>query len=160
MGLPIKQLLLHNTMKTPLLSVTALLLTSWLTGCQQTNDIEPQSLARSVAGTYKTNAFVNPLFVELSTSQLPQLIVKPETDSTVTLVYMQFYPSKTAKQLTHVLLQRQGDAVTLRQAGKTIGNWQWDRIFTSNGMETKANVLQLTNQVGQDGSLSFTGYKE
>lgn len=147
-------------MKTPLLSVTALLLTSWLTGCQQTNDIEPQSLARSVAGTYKTNAFVNPLFVELNTSQMPQLIVKPETDSTVTLIHTQFYPTKTAQQLNRVLLQRQGDIITLKLDNKTIGTWQWDRIFTSNGMETQANVLQLTNQISQDSSLSFTGYRD
>lgn len=147
-------------MKTPLLSVTALLLTSWLTGCQQTNDIEPQSLARSVAGTYKTNAFVNPLFVELTTGQLPQLLVKPETDSTVTLIYTQFHPTKLTQELSHVLLQRKGDVVTLEQAGRAIGSWQWDRVFTSNGMETQANVLQLTNQSSQDSSLSFTGYRD
>lgn len=147
-------------MKTPLLSVTALMLTSWLTGCQQTGDVEPQSLARTVAGVYKTNAFVNPLFVALNTNQMPQLLVKPETDSTVTLTYVQFYPAKTAKQLTNVLLQRQGDVLTLTQAGKPIGSWQWDRIFTSNGMETQANVLQLSNQVSQDSSVSFTGYRD
>ncbi len=147
-------------MKTPLLSVTALLLTSWLTGCQQTNDIEPQSLARSVAGTYKTNAFVNPLFVALTAGQLPQLFVKPETDSTVTVVYTQFHPTKMTQQLAHVLLQRSGDVVTLKQEGKIIGSWQWDRVFTSNGMETQANVLQLASQSGQDSSLSFTGYRE
>lgn len=147
-------------MKTPLLSVTALLLTGWLTGCQHTNDIEPQSLARSVAGTYKTNAYVNPLFVALTAGQLPQLFVKPETDSTVTVVYTQFHPTKTTQQLAHVLLQRSGDVVTLKQEGKVIGSWQWDRIFTSNGMETQANVLQLANQSGQDSSLSFTGYRE
>lgn len=147
-------------MKTPLLSVTALLLTSWLTGCQQTNDIEPQSLARSVAGTYKTNAFVNPLFVALTDKQLPQLLVKPETDSTVILVYTKSYPTKTTQQLAHVLLQRSGDVVTLKQEGKIIGSWQWDRVFTGNGMETQANVLQLANQSGQDNSPSFTGYRE
>jgi hypothetical protein len=117
-------------------------------------------LARSVAGTYKTNAFVNPLFVELTTGQLPQLVVKPETDSMVTLVYMQFHPTKTTQQLAHILLQQRGDVVTLKQAGKTIGSWQWDRVFTSNGMETQANVLQLTNQFSQDSSLSFTGYRD
>ncbi len=147
-------------MKTLLLSTAALCLTGWLTGCQQTTDVEPQSLSRTVAGTYKTNAFVNPLFVALHADQMPKLTVKVETDSTVTLIYRQFSPTKVTQQLTQVLLQRRGETLTLKQAGKLIGSWQWDRVFTSNGMETQTNVLQLAKQVSQDSSVSFTGYRD
>jgi hypothetical protein len=146
-------------MKTPLLSTAALCLAGWLTGCQQTTDVEPQSLSRMVAGNYTTNAFVNPLFVALRTDQMPQLTVKPETDSTVTLIYKQFSPNKATEQLTQILVQRQGETLALKQAGKLIGSWQWDRVFTSNGMETQTNVLQLAKQVSQDSSVSFTGYR-
>lgn len=147
-------------MRTPLLSTTALCLAGLLTSCQQGADIEPQSLSQAVAGTYKTNAFVNPLFVALHTDQIPHLVVKPETDSTVTLIYNQFSPSKVTQQLTQVVLQRQGETIFLKQNGKPIGSWQWDRVFTSNGVETQTNVLQLAKQVSQDSSVSFTGYRE
>lgn len=128
-----------------------------LASCQQETDIQPTSasLTNEVAGTYRTNVYLDPSTVAMPSDQMPYAVLKPESDSSVILTYITLYPAEASQVIEHVLLSRQADGIQLRLSNKTIGSLQTDRIFTNNGMEKQGQLLRLTGQK----ALEFVGSK-
>lgn len=149
---------LNRTMHPRLLLLALLAAT---TACQREADIQPnaQTLAGEVAGTYRTNAYLDPSSVALSASQMPYAELTTESDSTVTLVYTKLYPVKSSERISNVVLNRQADAIQLRVADSSIGTLQTDRIFTNNGMEKQGKLLRVSVQSDLKRSLYFAGFK-
>lgn len=116
------------------------------TACQQETDVRPNALtlADEVAGTYRTNVYLDPSCVALSADQMPYAKLQAESDSTVTLIYVKRYPAKSSQHIPNVRLNRQADAIQLRIANSSIGALQPDRIFTNNGMEKQGKLLRIS----------------
>lgn len=131
------------------------------TACRQDADIQPnaQTLAGEVAGTYRTNVYLDPSCVALSAGQMPYAELQTESDSTVTLVYTKLYPAKSSQRIPNVALNRQADAIQLRVADSSIGTLQTDRLFMNNGMEKQGKLLRLSLQSDPQRSLYFVGFK-
>jgi hypothetical protein len=129
--------------------------------CQRESDIQPnaKTLAGEVAGTYRTNVYLDPSCVALSASQMPFAELKAESDSTVTLTYTKLYPTKTSQRIPNVVLKRQADGINLRVADSGIGALQMDRIFLNNGMEKQGKLLRISLQNDLQYSLYFVGFK-
>lgn len=129
--------------------------------CQREADIQPgaQTLADEVAGTYQTNAYLDPSCVALGTDQMPYVQLKTESDSTITLVYTKLYPVKSSQRIPNIALNRQADAIQLRLADSSFGTLQTDRIFTNNGMEKQGKLLRVSLQTDPQRSLYFAGFK-
>lgn len=125
--------------------------------CQQEGNIDPASpsLAASVAGTYRTNLYMDPSYVALPANQMPYAELKAESDSSVLFVYTEQYPTKSSQTVSHIQLVRRPDGIQLRVGGLTIGTFKTDRIFTNNGMEKQGPLLRIT--LGK--SLNFTGIR-
>ena len=89
------------------------------TACRQESDVQPSpsSLAEEVAGTYRTNVYLDPSRVATPTEQMPYAELKRESDNTVTLVYTQLYPNKLVKQIPNILLSRQPEAIYFSLCG-------------------------------------------
>lgn len=133
-----------------------------LAACTHEAEIQPgsASLAGEVAGTYRTNAYLDLSCVALPAGQMPYAELKPETDSSVTFVYTRLYPNKSTQQIANVSLRRQADVIQLRLANRSIGTLQTDRLFTNNGMEKQGKVLRVTMQSDPQNVLYFSGAKE
>jgi hypothetical protein len=133
-----------------------------LTACQREADIQPSSLslASEVAGTYRTNFYLDPSCVAIPAGQMPVAELKAESDDKVTVVYTKLYPAKTSQFIEHVSLAREAESVQLRLADSTIGTLQTDRVFTNNGMEKQGQLLRLSVQNNPQLILSFAGYKQ
>lgn len=132
-----------------------------LTACQQESDIEPNSasLSSEVAGTYRTNFYLDPSCVAISANQMPFAELKAESDSTVTLVYTRLYPAKVVSRIPNINLSRQTDAIVFRVADSSVGTLQTDRIFTDNGMEKQGKLLRISMQSQTQTPFYFTGSK-
>ena len=133
-----------------------------MTACQHNDDIQPNSssLAGEVTGNYQTNFYIDPSLAATPTDKMSSAELKAESDSTVTLIYTRLYPSREVKQVAHVGLIRQADAVQLRVADSSIGSFQTDRIFTNNGMEKQGKVLRIALKQGEQDPVYFTGHKK
>lgn len=131
-------------------------LVSLFVACRNETDIMPtSSLANEVAGTYHTNVYLDPSTVAVPADQMPYIVVKAESDSSVNLIYTKVYPTPTSQLIEHVGLSRQAEGVQLRVANQPIGTLQIDRVFTNNGMEKQGQLLRLTGQSAVD----FVGSK-
>lgn len=132
-----------------------------MTACQQEADIQPSSstLAGEVAGTYRTNVYLDPSCVAISSDQMPYTELKAESDSSVTLVYTRQSPAKVSQSIEHVALVRQPTGIQLRVANSSIGTLQTDRIFTNSGMEKQGKLLRVNIQGDPQTSLYFAGFK-
>ena len=130
-----------------------------MTSCQQEDAIQPSSstLAGEVVGTYRTNVYLDPSSVAIPSDQMPYTEIKGESDSSVTLVYTNTYPSKEEQSLKHVMLSRQANGIQLRSAGLLIGTLQTDRIFTNSGMEKQGKLLRISLENDSKNPLYFTG---
>ncbi|NEU65425.1 hypothetical protein GK091_00890 [Spirosoma agri] len=133
-----------------------------MTACQQNDEIQPNSssLAGEVVGSYQTNLYIDPSYAATPTDKMPSAELKAESDSTVTLIYTRLYPAREVKQLAHVGLIRQAEAVQLRIADSSIGSFQTDRVFTNNGMEKQGKVLRIALQQGEQDLIYFTGHRK
>ncbi len=131
------------------------------TACQQGTDIQPTApmLAGEVAGTYKTNVYLDPSCVALPAAQMPYVELQTESDSTVTLIYTRLYPAKSSQRISNVSLSRQVDAIQLRVADSSIGVLQTDRVFMNNGMEKQGKLLRISMQNDPQQPLYFAGFK-
>ena len=129
------------------------------TACRRESDIQPNAdtLAGEVAGTYRTNVYLDPSGVALSADQMPYAALQAESDSTVTLLYR--YPDKSSLRIPNVALACQADAIQLRVADTTIGTLQTDRIFLNNGMEKQGKLLRISIQKNPQIPFTFTGFK-
>ncbi len=136
-------------------------LLSAATACRRETDIQPNAptLGEEVAGTYQTNAYLDPGCVALSDGQMPSIELKAESDSTVTLIYTQRHPARSSQRIPNVALNRQAEVIYLRVADSSIGSWQTDRIFINNGMEKQGKLLRISRQNGPQPPFSFTGFK-
>lgn len=132
-----------------------------VTACQRETDIQPtaQTLAGEVAGTYRTNVFLNPSCVALAADQMPYAEIQTESDSTVTLTYTKLYPTKVSQRIPNVTLNRQADVIQLSIAGSGIGTLQTDRVFMNNGMEKQGKLLQISLPNDPLPALYFVGTK-
>ncbi|MCK8491825.1 hypothetical protein M0L20_08175 [Spirosoma sp. RP8] len=148
-------------MKKQLLYFIMLGATTSMTACQQEHDIQPDSsLAGEVAGNYRTNYFLDPSCVAVPTNKMPSAELRAESDSAVTLIYTKSYPDKEVRQIEHVRLTREADAVQLRLADSSIGSLQTDRVFTDNGMEKQGKILRISIQPDNGNAVYFAGYKK
>lgn len=131
------------------------------TACQRDADVQPspQTLAGEVAGTYRTNVYLDPSCVALSANQMPYAEIRAESDSTVTLIYTKLYPAKSSQRIPNITLNREADAIQLHRADSSIGTLQTDRIFMNNGMEKKGKLLRISLQNNPQHSLYFAGFK-
>ena len=131
------------------------------TACQRDADVQPspQMLAGEVAGTYRTNVYLDPSCVALSANQMPYAEIRAESDSTVTLIYTKLYPAKSSQRIPNITLNREADAIQLHMADSSIGTLQTDRIFMNNGMEKKGKLLRISLQNNPQHSLYFAGFK-
>lgn len=131
------------------------------TACQRETDVQPspQTLAGEVAGTYRTNVYLDPSCVALSANQMPYAELQAESDTTVTLIYTKLYPAKISQRISNITLTREADAIQLRGADSSIGALQPDRIFMNNGMEKKGKLLRISLQSNPQRSLYFVGSK-
>ena len=129
-----------------------------LTACQQQTDIQPStsSLAGEVAGTYRTNFYLDVSCVAIPAGQMPYAEVKAESDSSVTLIYTKFSPAKSSRVINHIRLVRQLAGIGLYLADSSVGTLKTDRIFTDNGMEKQGKLLRITVQDPQN-FLYFAG---
>ena len=118
-----------------------------LVACQRETDIQPtsSSLANEVAGTYRTNVYLDPANLATPTDQMPYTVLKAESSNSITLTYTELYPTKMSQVVEHISLNRQAEGVQLQVANSIIGTLQTDRAFTNNGMEKQGKVLRLTN---------------
>lgn len=132
-----------------------------LAACQQESDVQPtpSSLLGDVAGTYRTNFYIDPSTGTTPASQLPSIVLKAESDSLLTLTYTVTYPASGSLTLEHVRVKRQADQVQLRFGNTIIGTLQTDRVFTDNGMEEQAPLLRINLQDNRQHQVSFTGYQ-
>jgi hypothetical protein len=132
-----------------------------MTACQRETDIQPTSstLAGEVAGTYRTNVYLDPSRVAIPAGQMPYTELKAESDSSVTLVYSTPYLTKTSQSIQHVQLSRQADLIQLRLADSSIGTLQTDRIFTNSGMAKQGKLLRVSVQTDSKTQLNFAGFK-
>jgi hypothetical protein len=132
-----------------------------LTACQRESDIQPNpaSLSSEVAGTYRTNFYLDPSCVAISASQMPFAELKVESDSTITLVYTRLYPDKIVSRVPNISLSRQPDAIVFRVADLGVGTLQTDRIFTDNGMEKQGKLLRILMPNTTQSPLYFAGFK-
>ena len=137
-------------------------LAGMLVACQRETDIQPttSSLANEVAGTYRTNVYLDPANLATPTNQMPYTVLKTESSNSVTLTYTELYPTKTSQVIEHISLHRQADGIQLQVANSIVGTLQTDRAFTNNGMEKQGKVLRLANN--QDGQVvpSFVGSQQ
>ncbi len=133
-----------------------------LTACQHEGDIQPTSvsLASEVVGTYRTNFYLDPSCVAISTDQMPYTEIKAQSDSTVILTYTKLSPAKISRSIENVRLNRQANSVQLSLDGSTIGSMQTDRIFTDNGMEKQGKLLRINIQHEPQDFLYFAGIKQ
>lgn len=131
------------------------------TACRRETDIEPNAptLSGEVAGTYQTNAYLDPSCVALSDNQMPSVELQTESDTTVILIYTQRYPVKSSQQIPNVALIRQAEGIYLRVADSSIGSLQTDRIFMNNGMEKNGKLLRLSHQRAPQSPLYFAGFR-
>ena len=143
----------------PRLLLFALLATA--TACQRETDILPtaQTLAGEVAGTYRTNVYLDPSCVALATDKLPYTELQVESDSTITLTHVNLYPVRSSKRIPNVALRRQADIIHLRVADTSIGTLQTDRIFMNNGMEKQGNLLRVSFRSNPQRPVYFAGFK-
>lgn len=126
--------------------------------CGRENDIAP-TLATEVAGEYTTNGFLDYLCIALPPDKMPTATLREESAGSVTLTYLQQYPTVRLLTIKQVQLQRLPDnSVQLAQQGEILGTVRTDRAFGSNGLERQALVLRVQRQNGTDG-FSFTGAK-
>ena len=141
-----------------LLFSALLLLTA---ACGQHADVSP-TLVSEVAGTYQTNGFLDYLCVALPTNKMPSATLTPETDATVTLTYLQQYPTPQTRTFAHLQLSRQPDnSIQLLQQGQALGTIRTDRAFSANGMERQALVLRVqANTSDPQTAITFTGAKQ
>lgn len=132
-----------------------------MTACQHETDIQPTlpTLAGEVAGTYRTNVYLDPSRVAIPAAQMPYTELKAESDSSVTLVYNTQYLTKTSQSIQHIQLSRQADLIQLRVADSSIGTLQTDRIFTDSGMEKQGKLLRVNIQTDSKTQQSFAGVK-
>ncbi|QMW02210.1 hypothetical protein [Spirosoma foliorum] len=132
-----------------------------MTACQRETDIQPASatLATEVAGTYRTNVYLDPSRVAVPTEQMPYTELKAESDSSVTLVYNTKYLTPTSQAIQHVRLSRQADLIQLLVADSSIGTLQTDRVFTNDGMEKQGKLLRINVQTDSKTRLNFSGVK-
>ncbi|GAB3500653.1 hypothetical protein GCM10027341_26300 [Spirosoma knui] len=145
-------------MKTQLLVCA---LAACLMSCQQDHDIQPNaSLVGHVAGTYKTNVFLDPSRVAMPAGQLPCVELTPESDSTVTLVYTRSASANDRTKIPQIGLSRQADAILLKTADASIGTLQTERIFTNSGMEKQGQLLRLSIVKEPDTLFNFAGVKQ
>ena len=135
-----------------------------VTACRQEGDVQPSpaSLAEEVAGTYRTNVYLDPSCVAMPTGQMPYAELKRESDSTVTLIYTRPYPNQVVKQIPNVRLSRQPEGILLHIAGSNAGTLATDRVFENNGMEKQGKLLRITLPVdSQETSFpAFAGLKQ
>ncbi|MGF7218520.1 hypothetical protein GGR92_004697 [Spirosoma lacussanchae] len=134
-----------------------------LTACQPDSDIQPgtASLAGEIGGRYRTNVFLDPSCVALSSSQLPTVTLLAESDSAVSVLYAYQYPQKGTRRVEGVALSRQADSsVQLRVGNTTLGSVQTERVFTDNGMEKEGKLLRITYQNSATEIPYFAGVKE
>lgn len=131
------------------------------TACQHESDIQPnaQTLAGEVAGTYRTNVYLDPSCVALSAGQMPYAQLQAESDSTVTMIYTKLYPAKSSQRFSNIILKRQADGIQLRVVDSSIGTLQTDRIFLNSGMEKQGKLLRISLQNDPLNSFYFTGFK-
>jgi hypothetical protein len=143
-------------MKKPLLFCS---LIGVLSGCYSETDISPNtsSLASKVAGTYRTNFYLDPSCVATPTDKMPYTELRAESDSTLTITYTKFYPTPGSQSIPHVLVRQQPDGIQLLVAGSTIGTLKIDRIFINNGMEKQGQLLRLAIPGDSASSLNFSG---
>ena len=126
------------------------------TACRNETDIVPtSSLANEIAGTYRTNVYLDPSTVAIPADQMPYITIKAESDSSVTILFTKFYPTKESRLIEHVRVSQQADGVRLRVTNGSIGALQTDRIFTNNGMEKQGKLLRLNGQ----NTVEFVGAK-
>lgn len=132
-----------------------------MTACQHETDIQPTqpTLAGEVAGTYRTNVYLDPSRVAIPVEQMPYTQLKAESDTSVTLVYNTQYLTKTSQVIQHVQLSRQADLIQLRVADSSIGTLQTDRVFTISGMAKQGKLLRVNVQTNSDTRLNFAGVK-
>ena len=131
------------------------------TACQRETDIQPtaQPLSGEVAGTYRTNVYLDPSCVALAADKLPYTELRAESDSTVTLTHIKLYPVQSSERIPNVMLRRGADAIHLRVADTSIGTLQTDRIFMNNGMEKQGNLLRVSFQNDRHRPVYFAGFK-
>ncbi len=147
-------------MKQPLLFC---LLLSSLVACTQENDVQPSpgTLADEVSGMYRTNPYLNPSCVATPSNQMPVVMLRPESDGVVSLVYAYQFPKPGNHQLTGVLLSRRADnAVQLTHGSVVLGTIQTDRVFTNNGMEKQGKLLRIDAPDAQPDMPYFAGVKD
>lgn len=132
-----------------------------MTACQREMDIQPTSptLAGEVAGTYRTNVYLDPSRVSIPAEQMPYTELKAESDSSVTLVYNTQYLTKSSQSIQHVRLSQQADLIQLLVADSSIGTLQTDRVFTNDGMEKQGKLLRVNIQTDSKTQLTFAGVK-
>ena len=132
---------------------------SLMMACQQEADVQPSSatLASEVVGTYRTNVYLDPSCVAITTNQMPYVEAKAESANSVTLLYTNLYPAKSSLVIPHVLLYRQASGIEFRVADSSIGTLQTDRIFTDNGMEKQGKLLRISIPKDAQSKLIFTG---
>ena len=126
--------------------------------CGPAQDVSP-TLSSEVAGTYQTNGFLDYLRITLPADKMPVATLTRETDATVTLTYLQQYPTPATQTITNIQLNRLADnSIELIQQGTVLGSVRPDRAFSNNGMERQALVLRL-QQPSKTG-ITFTGARE
>ncbi|MEZ0612266.1 hypothetical protein ACAW74_27400 [Fibrella sp. WM1] len=126
--------------------------------CGRESDIAP-TLATEVAGEYQTNGFLDYLCIALPADKMPTATLREESANSVTLTYLQQYPTTRLLTIKQVQLQRLPDnSVQLIQQGEILGTVRTDRAFGNNGLERQALVLRVQRQSDTD-SFSFTGAK-
>lgn len=132
-----------------------------LSACQRESTIQPNpaSPADEVAGTYRTNVYLDPSSVALSPGQVPYAEINVETDSTVAIVYTRLHPEKNIRYLPNVDVKRQPDGIQLQRAGSSIGTLQIDRIFTNNGMEKQGKLLRMSIPIDSSNVINFAGFR-
>ena len=131
------------------------------TACQWENEIQPtaQTLSGEVAGTYRTNVYLDPSCVALAADKMPYTELRAESDSTVTLTYTNLYPVRSSERIPNVTLHRGVDAIHLHVADTSIGTLQTDRIFMNNGMEKQGSLLRVSFRSDPRRPVYFAGFR-
>ena len=88
------------------------------------------------------------------------LVLKQESDSSVTFIYTKLYPTKSSQSIEHIRVRRQAEEIQLRLDDLNVGLLKTDRIFTNNGMEKQGQLLRITLQNDAQNGLYFAGIRQ
>lgn len=133
------------------------------TACHRESEVQPNatSLASEVAGTYRSNFYLDLSCVAIPADKMPYAELRAESDSTITLVYTRLYPQRESHRVEHISLSRKAEVIQLSTTEGTIGTVQTDRVFTNNGMEKQGQLLRIfPAQTKPAAFLSFVGAKQ